>query len=103
MKFLEVSDSDMKLFAQVINLLQAGKYELGGKDLCASGDAIRWLQKVAVSAAEAYSKGKTSIKEEVKPQVVSEVNAPLPEPAKAGLPEGVKIKAFNPGKVGKSK
>ena len=59
MKFLEVSDSDIKLFAQLINMLHVAEIKVNGKDVCAAADSIRWLQNVAKAAAECYSQSKT--------------------------------------------
>ncbi len=98
MKFLEVSDTDMKLFAQLINMLHVGEFKLNGKDLCAAADSIRWLQKVAQSAADCYAQSKASPVKEREPEVV----APS-APGKPGLPEGVTMKAFNPGKPARTK
>ena len=86
MKFAEVLDSDMKMFAQLIHLLQSGRYQCSGKDLCASGDTIRWFQKVATDAASCYAESKT----------------PAVNPS--ALPaEGLAIKSFHPGKASKTK
>lgn len=93
MKFLEVNETDMRLFAQVINMLQVGEYKVNGKDVCAASDAIRWLQKAAVLAAESYANAS-------KNTPVESDNVPPPPPS-GGLPEGVNMKAFNPGKIGR--
>lgn len=88
MKLAEVSKDDCRLMAQLINMVQIGRYEVGGKDMCAGADALRWLQGLAVEAAEC-----------LKNQVVS-----LPEtpPAAPDPPdEGLKVKTYNPGKIGK--
>lgn len=99
MKFLEVSDKDMKCFAQLINMLHAGEFKLNGKDMCASADTIRWLQDVAKGAAECYSKPRAS--SPVQPEPIAE--AKKEEPPTGGLPSGVTLKAFSPGKPSKSK
>lgn len=91
MKFAEVLDSDMRMFGQLINMLQVGEFKLNGKDMCASADTIRWLQKVATSAADCYAQSKASAKPAKEPELA------LPTPS-SGLPEGVAVKAFNPGK-----
>lgn len=99
MKFAEVLDSDMKLFAQLINMLQVGEFKVSGKDVCASADTIRWLQNVARAAAECYAGSKPSQVPVVKePETVTP-----PPPPSSGMPEGVTVKAFNPGKPGRSK
>ena len=100
MKFLEVSDSDVKLFAQLINMLHVAEMKVNGKDVCAAADSIRWLQNVAKAAAECYSQSKTpKVEVSVPPQEIPVT----PPPAPGGLPEGVTMKAFNPGKPGRSK
>lgn len=96
MKFAEVLDTDMKMLAQLINMLQAGEFKLSGKDMCASADTIRWLQRVATQAAECYSGSKT-VKE---PEIVKPSDT---LPPSSGLGEGVALKAFNPGKPSRSK
>lgn len=80
--------------AQVIHMLQAGEFTLSGKDVCASADTIRWLQRLAVQMSQAYQAS-----------VAPPPAAPTPtdEPAPAGLPSGVTIKQFAPGKAGKAK
>lgn len=95
MKFLEVLDTDMKMLAQLINMLQVGEYRLSGKDLCASADTIRWLQNTAKSAADCYSLSKNPI--------AAKEDEYKSLPSTNGLGEGVNIKSFNPGKAGRSK
>lgn len=83
MKLAEVSKDDVKMLAQLVNMLHAGSFTVNGKDVCASADTIRWLQKLAVSASEAYA-------------VPSSDQA-----ASVPASDGLKVKAFNPGKLGK--
>jgi carboxypeptidase C (cathepsin A) len=96
MKCLEVTDVDCKMAAQMVNMLQSGQWDVNGKDICASADTIRWIQKLAVSIGQGYQQRVTQdtsppeakeMKEEAKPS--------------GGLPEGVQIKAYNPGKPSK--
>lgn len=72
----DVSTEDCKMLAQLINMLHSSELTLNGKDICASADTIRWLQRLAKQAAEVYAKPKE---------------------------EELTIKAMSPGKVGKSK
>ena len=96
MKFSDVTKDDMKMFAQLIHMVQASKYDISGKDVCASADTIRFLQKVAVEIAKSYQA-----------KVTSEDHAPAPQEVKAPpsgpLGEGVTIKAFHPGSSKPSK
>lgn len=55
MKVAEVTKDDIRLMAQVVNMLHAGEFALSGKDVCAGADAIRWLQRTAVTLSEAYT------------------------------------------------
>lgn len=80
MKVSDVSKDDCIKAAQLINMLQLGKYDVGGKDMCAGADSIRWLQSLAVEMAGAHA-GTT-------------------KPA-APPPEGLAVKTYNPGKPGK--
>lgn len=54
MKVSEVSEKDLRMIAQLINSLQAAKFEVSGKDACALSDSIRWMQSFAVSASESF-------------------------------------------------
>lgn len=90
MQIVGATADDLRMMAQLVNLVQAGSYTFGGKDMCAAADAIRWLQKLAVTSGKAYAEAPTT--------------QPPPEEPKAqapGFPEGVTMKAFNPGKPGK--
>jgi hypothetical protein len=80
MKVVEVTKDDVRMLAQVINMLHTGEFSLNGKDVCAGADAIRWLQRTAVAVSESYSAAST---------------APAPAPA-ASAP--FTIKAHQPGK-----
>lgn len=51
----EVTKDDCRLAAQLINTLHVGDYAVGGKDICAAADAIRWLQDLAKKMAESYA------------------------------------------------
>jgi hypothetical protein len=86
MKVSGVSKEELKLLAQAVNLLVAGEYNLGGKDLCAGADAIRWVQKLAVLCSEAYQAEQAEGSKEKTP------DTPKPEAP-------LKIKAYHPGKV----
>jgi hypothetical protein len=55
MKIAEVAKDDVRLMAQVVNMLHVGEFSLNGKDICAGSDAIRWLQRTAVMMSEAYT------------------------------------------------
>ncbi len=106
MKLSDVSKDDMKFFAQLINSLQVGEYTVNGKDACAFADSLRWFQKLAAAAAKVFSEKITS-EETSEPTKAAEIPA-APETVaekapSGGLPDGVKIKAFHPGKAGKSK
>lgn len=88
MKCTEVAEDDVRQAAQLINLLRSAEVTLGGaKDICAAADAVRWLQRTAVAIGEGF-------------QTPASPPAPA-EPAPAA--EGLKIKQYNPGKVGKGK
>lgn len=67
-------------------MLQVAKYDIGGKDMCAGADSIRWLQTLATEMAKAYQ-----------PETTKTVA--LETPAKPS--EGFTVKSYNPGKVGK--
>lgn len=89
MKVSEVAVEDMKMMAQAVNMVHTATFSINGKDVCASADTIRWLQKLATDMAKTYQESKTS-----EPSVPS-------APPQGGLPEGVNVKGFNPGKPGK--
>jgi hypothetical protein len=84
MRVSVISKDDCKCVAQLINMLQAGDFKVSGKDMCAGADSLRWLQQFAVDLAKVYQ-------EEQKPAV----SAPEVEP------QGLRIKSYNPGKLGK--
>lgn len=95
MKVSEVTKDDCKMLAQIINMMQVGEFTVNGKDVCASADTIRWLQRFAVSVSETFSK-------EQKPTAevpVTETKPPEAPPPTGGLPAGVKVKSFGRGKV----
>lgn len=96
MKFSEVAKEDCLMMSQLVNMLQGGEFKVTGKDMCAGGDTIRWLQKQAVKLAEAYKAGDSP--KSPPPAPAEEAAAPVPSPD-----EGLKVKAFSPGKMGKSK
>jgi hypothetical protein len=78
-KVSEVSKDDCMKAAQLINMLQIAKYEIGGKDMCAGADSIRWLQELATGMAKGYQ---------------SEAQ----ETAAPKAPEGLAVKSYSPGK-----
>ena len=93
MKVSEVSKEDCIKAAQLINMLQIAKYDIGGKDMCAGADSIRWLQNLAVDMAKDFSP---------KVSETSEKKADVVEPeAAVKHPSGLNVKSYNPGKVGK--
>lgn len=94
MKLSEVSDSDLKMIGQLINMLQNGTYDLNGKDLCASADTIRWFQTFGVDAAKVYKESKASEKAS---QVVGSPAVSSNAPS-SPLGEGVSIKSFGKAK-----
>jgi hypothetical protein len=69
MKLSEVSERDLKMIGQLINSLQVARFDVTGKDACALGDSIRWLQTFAVEASHSF-------KEKVAPET-SAVDEPL--------------------------
>ena len=89
MNFSAVSKDDLKHMAQVVNTLHAGAYTLGGKDICTAADSIRWLQQAALRMSQSFQGALYAEKTPV-------------TPSGSGLPEGVTIKAFHPGKPGKA-
>lgn len=91
-----VTEADMRVLAQLANMLNIGEWTVNGKDACAIGDTIRWFQKFAAQVGATYSSEKTAPAPE--PSVPKE---PLPADVGGGLPPGVSVKAFSPGKVGK--
>jgi len=93
MKFASVLKSDMVMFSQLINMLQAAEFSLNGKDVCASADTIRWLQQVAVKAAETFK----ADAEGPKPDAPSPV-APAVEVPSGGLEQGITLKQMHVGK-----
>jgi len=97
MKFALVTKDDMKMFQQLINMVQIAELSLNGKDVCATADTIRWLQKVAVGAAECFQ---ASLAPKPEPPVPPTPVAAA-KPPTGGFEEGVTIKSFNPGKTGK--
>lgn len=89
-----VTEADMRVLAQLANMLNVGSWTVNGKDACAVGDTIRWFQKFAAHVGQVYSS------EKVAPEPPAPAAA-APEPSGGGLPAGVTVKAFNPGKTGK--
>lgn len=101
MKLAAVGKEDLQHVAKLINMLQAGEYTFSGKDLCSAGDSIRWFQRMAVSASEAYRvEAEKSDAPPVPPLPIAKEVEEETVP-KAGLPDGVKMKSFHPGKLGK--
>lgn len=92
MKCSEVSDSDVRSAAQLVNMLHTGAWTLSGKELCAAADTIRAFQKIAVAISEGYQT-RSAAPEAPTPAVAPPVVGPLGP--------GVTIKEFNPGKLGK--
>lgn len=92
-----VSEADVRMMAQIANMLNAGEWSVSGKDVCACADSIRWFHQLAVLASQAYSQAKET----------PEAPEASPPPAAAdtkpsgSLPGDVKIKSYNPGKIGK--
>lgn len=91
------SKDDVKLMAQVVNLLTAGEFSLGGKDLCAAADAIRWLQKLAVQCSESYQAGVHGTP--TPPPPPTEETKPSLKDRQPGAFSQAKIKSFHPGKA----
>lgn len=89
------TEADMKLMAQLANMLNIGEWTVSGKDACAIGDTIRWFQKFAAQVGQTYSA------EKVAPAPEPSVPKEPPPVSGGGLPPGVSVKAFSPGKVGK--
>lgn len=51
MKLSEVTITDGKLCAQLVNLLKAGRWELSGADTVAYTETFKWAQGLAFSIA----------------------------------------------------
>lgn len=91
MKITEVTENDAKLVSKALMMIQAGEWTMNGKDFCQAADAIRWLQNTAVIMAQSLQDSRNVTSEPAKVDA-----AP-----KSGLPEGVAVKSFSPGKPGK--
>jgi len=59
MQVSQVSNQDGRMCAQLINLLNRGKWELSGPDIHAHAETVRWVQHVAGLMA-ADLKGKSA-------------------------------------------
>lgn len=106
MKVSEVSAQDCQMLAKLITIIQVGEYTVSGKDICAAADSIRWMQDIGKDMAKGFAETKASDK----PAGVEPPSAPAAPSVPSAAPEmplpglgDVKIKAYNPGKVGKSK
>lgn len=86
MKVSEVTKDDIRMAAQLINMLQVGEFSLNGKDICASADTLRWFQNFAAQASKCYSEELST-----GPQALEG----------SGISSGVTIKAMSPGKPSK--
>ena len=84
MNFSEVSKDDLKHMAQVVNTIHISEFTLNGKDVCAAADSFRWLQRAAMQMSQAYQLS---------------LGTEKPEPAPGAMPDGVTVKAFQPGKA----
>lgn len=52
MKLSDVSNLDVRMCVQLLNLLKAGRWELSGPDIAAHADTVRWVQSVATQIGE---------------------------------------------------
>lgn len=92
MKCSEVSKDDVRLAAQVVNMLKSGEWSLPGSQLFAAVDAMRWFQSAALAVSHGYAA-------EQPPEGMARVVDQMPPPASPSGPlgPGVSIKDYNPG------
>ena len=56
MKVTEATKDDVRLLAQLINMINAGQFgPISGADVCAAADSIRWLQTLCLKTSESFS------------------------------------------------
>lgn len=94
MKFSDVTKEDMRMIAQLINMVQASKYDISGKDVCASADTIRYLQNMAVNIAKSYQAAAAQGAGAVASEPSAKPEGKVPS---SPLGDGIKLNAFNPG------
>lgn len=51
MKLTEVSNTDGRMCAQLLNLLKLGRWDLSGQDINAHGETVRWVHALATQMA----------------------------------------------------
>lgn len=103
MKITELSENDIRHLHRLKTIIEGGEFKVGGKEMHIAGRSLDWFQELIKACAQEFAAASQrvpaipAVEEKVASTAVQEP-APSDGP---GLPKGVKVKSFHPGKPGK--
>lgn len=100
---MELSEADIRHLHRLKTIIEGGEFKIGGKEMHLAGRSLDWFQELVKSCAQEFASASQRVPAipAVEEQKASTAAPVEPEPPQAGLPKGVKVKAFHPGKPGK--